>query len=361
MRAARYHGRRDVRIESIPVPEPGPGECLIEVEWCGICGTDLHEYLAGPFGIPTKDRPDPLTGGTMPVTIGHEFCGRVKTAPPGSNLKEGQPVMVDPHVQCRKCLSCTSGYDHLCDKLAFIGNNGGSCGGGLAEFVTVNSDHVHPLPENVSLDFAALIEPLVVGYHATQQAGVGLEGKSILILGAGPIGIALISNLRACGVKQILLSEPTAKRSLTAKDLVERIIDPRSENVGDVCRQRTDNKGVDVVFDCAGVQVAMDAGLDALSFKGTYVNIAQWEKPFSVNFRPFFLKEIKIASCCCYNDKDFSEVMELVRNDKFPAYKQMVTKRIALEDLVSSGLEELINHKDDHIKILISPKLKAGQ
>ncbi len=215
----------------------------------------------------------------MPVTIGHEVCGRIKTAPPGSNLQEGQPVMVDPHVPCRKCLSCNSGYDHLCDKLAFIGNSGGSCGGGLAEFVAVNAEHVHPLPANVSLDFAALIEPLVVGYHATQQAGVNLEGKSILILGAGPIGMALISNLRACRVKQILVSEPTAKRSLTVKDLVERIIDPRSEDVGDVCRQLTHDKGVDIVFDCAGVQVAMDAGLDALAFKGTYVNIAQWERP----------------------------------------------------------------------------------
>lgn len=215
----------------------------------------------------------------MPVTIGHEFCGRVKTAPKGSNLKEGQAVMVDPHVPCRQCLACTSGNDHLCTKLAFIGNSGGRCGGGLAEFVTVEEKHVHPLPAGLSLEFAALIEPLVVGYHATQQAGVDLEGKDILILGAGPIGIALISNLRACRVRQILLSEPTAKRSETAKDLVERVINPRSENVSQVCRQLTDNKGVDVVFDCAGVQVALEAGLDSLRFKGVYVNIAQWEKP----------------------------------------------------------------------------------
>ena len=187
--------------------------------------------------------------------------------------------MVDPHVPCRHCLSCTSGYDHLCQRLAFIGNSGGSCGGGLAEFVTVAAEHVHPLPENVSLDFAALIEPLVVGYHATKQAGVDLEGKDVLILGAGPIGLALISNLRACRVKQIFLSEPTAKRSLTAKDLVEHIIDPRADDVGEVCRRLTNGKGVDVVFDCAGVQAAMEAGFDAIRFKGIYVNIAQWENP----------------------------------------------------------------------------------
>ena len=287
---------------------------------------------SGPLGIPTADRPDPLTGGTMPVTIGHEFCGRVKTCPTGSGFRKGQSVMVDPHVPCHECLSCTTGQDHLCQKLAFIGNSGGRCGGGLAEFVTVATEHVHPLPDNISLDFAALIEPLVVGYHATQQAGVDLEGKDILILGAGPIGLALISNLIACRVRQILLSEPTEKRSRTARKWVKRIIDPTSENVGDLCRQLTEGEGVDVVFDCAGVQLAMDAGLDALRSKGTYVNIAQWERPvrdthllyspsdlcaqFSVNFRPFFLKEIKIASCCCYNDKDFSRVMELIRHGR---------------------------------------------
>lgn len=187
--------------------------------------------------------------------------------------------MVDPHVPCRQCLSCTSGSDHLCRKLAFIGNSGGTCGGGLAEFVTVAVEHVHTLPKNTSLEFAALIEPLVVGYHATQQAGLELEGKDVLILGAGPIGLALIFNLIALRVRQIFLSEPTDRRSRTAKGLVQMVIDPRSENVGEACRRFTDNKGVDVVFDCAGVQAAMDDGFDALGSKGVYVNIAQWENP----------------------------------------------------------------------------------
>lgn len=238
-------------------------------------------FVQGPLGIPTPERPDPLTHGVLPVTIGHEFCGRVKSAPVGSRLKEGQAVMIDPHVPCRQCHPCISGSDHLCHKLAFIGNSGGRCGGGLAEFVTVEEKHVLPLPDSVSLESAALIEPLVVGYHATQQADTDLHGKDVLILGAGPIGIALVSNLRAQGVSKILLSEPTLKRSQTARDLVERIIDPRLEDVGQVCRDLTDGSGVDVVFDCAGVSVAMDSGLEALRFKGTYVNIAQWEKPVS--------------------------------------------------------------------------------
>lgn len=235
--------------------------------------------MIGPVGIPLVNKPDPLTGGSIPVTIGHEFCGRVKTAPIGASLKEGQAVMIDPHVQCQQCYSCLSGRDHLCNKLAFIGNSGGKCGGGLAEFVTVAAEHVHPLPPNVSLDFAALIEPLVVGHHALRQAATDLKGMDVLISGAGPIGLSLIFNLKACEVGRILLSEPTAKRSSLAQTLVERAIDPNSENVGQVCRQFTNGKGVDVVFDCAGSQAALDAGLEALRYGGVYVNIAQWHKP----------------------------------------------------------------------------------
>jgi threonine dehydrogenase-like Zn-dependent dehydrogenase len=117
----------------------------------------------------------------------------------------------------------------------------------------------------------------VVGYHATRQAGIHLKGKDVLILGGGPIELALISNLKACEVGQIVFSESTEKRSRAARDLFSRIVDPRSENVGEVCRQLIKGKGVDVVYDCAGVQVAMYAALDALTFEGNYVKIAPWE------------------------------------------------------------------------------------
>lgn len=236
--------------------------------------------------------------------------------------------MVDPHLHCKECDSCSSGHDHLCNKLAFIGCSGGSCGGGLSEFVAVSAEHVYPLPSNVSLEFAALIEPLVVGHHAVRQAAVDLKGKTVLILGAGPIGLALIFNLMACDTKQILLSEPTAQRSALAKTLVQKVINPKLDDVGEVCRQLTNGKGVDVVFDCAGVQAALNAGIEALRSGGIYVNIAQWEKSvrfkvlviyhvsddpqFHVNFRSFFIKEIKIVSSCCYNNRDWREVMKLM-------------------------------------------------
>lgn len=234
----------------------------------------------GPVGIPTPERPHPLTGGQAPLTLGHEFCGRIKAVPEGdgSRWKVGQAVMVDPHVVCRQCLSCASGNDQMCSTLAFVGISDSRRGGGLSEYVVVEEDHIHPLPESVSLEYAAVIEPLAVGHHAAKMANTDLKGLDVLIVGGGPVGVGMISVLRAHGVGRLLLSEPTAARWRHAKDVVDRVIDPKTENVGDVCRGLTGGKGVDVVFDCAGVQPGLEAGIDALRNGGTLVNVAIWEQ-----------------------------------------------------------------------------------
>lgn len=270
MRAARCYGVKDIRLEQVPVPEVGAGECLVEVEWCGICGSDLHVYLEGSMMAAA-------VGGTG-LILGHEFCGRVKTVPEGSRLQVGQAVMVDPHYFCQRCPSCAAGNDHLCRELAFLGG-GVKGGGGLSEFVAVKEAHCLPLPDQVSLEFAAVIEPLVVAHHAAKAAGLGLRGKNVLVVGGGPIGLAMVSVLRAQGVSKILLSEPTSTRMQQAKDLVDRVINPIAEKVGEVCRELTDGLGVDVAFDCAGVQPGLEAAVDALKHGGSIVNLAVWEKP----------------------------------------------------------------------------------
>lgn len=301
MKAARYYGKGDIRIEDVPIPEMGERQCLVEVEWCGICGSDLHEYLAGmyrkskmlnftteehlvgPIGIPTPENPHPLTGGHVPVTLGHEFCGRIKDTNPGSRFTKGQPVMVDPHIACKRssCHACSSDKDHLCENLAFLGASGSKGGGGLSEYAVVDEDLLHVLPDNVDLYNAALIEPLVVANHVVKVVGRSLCELDVLIVGGGPIGITLASLLRGQKAGIIILSEPTTKRRDQAINLqlLQKVVDPRSEDLGEVCRQLTAGKGVDVVFDCAGVQAALESAFDAIAYGGTYVNVAMWEKP----------------------------------------------------------------------------------
>lgn len=154
-------------------------------------------------------------------------------------------------------------------------------GGGLSEFVAVDEDMLYPLPDNVSLDFAAIIEPLTVAYHAIKTVPT-LQGLDVLILGGGPIGLAVALVLKAENVKSVSISEPASARKAHAKSLADRVIDPTSVKVGDVLREATGGKGVDIVFDCAGVPAGLDAAFDSLTHKGSYVNVALWEKPVSV-------------------------------------------------------------------------------
>jgi threonine dehydrogenase-like Zn-dependent dehydrogenase len=215
--------------------------------------------------------------------MGHEFCGRITQVPDGSEMKVGQPVMVDPRLYCKSCAQCQSAATHACRTWGFLGLSGGG-GGGFSETVAVDPSMCYPLPESVPLKYAALIEPLAVGYHAVNCAGVKDSdfGKhSALVLGGGPVGIATIMVLRARGAGKIFVSEPTVKRKEHTVELADAVFNPLKENVGERCRELTGGEGVSIVFDCAGIQAGLNDGFDALRYGGVYVNVAGWEIPVS--------------------------------------------------------------------------------
>lgn len=230
--------------------------------------------------IPTKDNPHPLTGEFIPVTMGHEFCGRISQVTAGSKLQPGQPVMVDPRIYCKSCYRCTAGQTNICTHWGFKGLNGH--GGGFSEAVAVDQDMCHVLPDLIPLPQAALIEPLVVGRHALKATGISdFQDTTVLIIGGGPVGLAVIFNLRARGANKIFVSEPALKRQQQTADLADEVFSPIHVNVGQRCRDLTGGKGVDLVIDCAGIAPGLKDGMDALRSGGTYLNVAGWEKPVS--------------------------------------------------------------------------------
>ncbi|KAF2463060.1 threonine dehydrogenase [Lindgomyces ingoldianus] len=353
MKAAQFFGARDVRVQDVPKPEPKENEALVAIEWCGICGSDLHEYLLGPLIIPRKERPHPLTGEYLPTTLGHEFCGRIVSAPNGSNLSPGQPVMVDPRIYCSNCSRCNETSTNACASWGFKGYSGS--GGGFSELIAIDVKLCYPLPHSVDLTLAALIEPLAVAWHAVELAGVtDWSCTSVLILGGGPVGIAHIYVLRAKGCKQIFVSEPTSTRAAQNKELANQVLNPIKEKIGDRCREFTSGEGVDVVFDCAGIQKGMDAGMDALRYKGTYMNVAGWETPMIVPLMLLMLKELTIKASMAYDDKHFKETVDAFVAGKFSGLEKMVTSRIHIDDISKKGFDELVDNKDHHIKIMVT-------
>ncbi|KAF2117372.1 threonine dehydrogenase [Lophiotrema nucula] len=353
MKAAQFFGQRDIRVTDVPKPQPKENEALVAIEWCGICGSDLHEYLIGPMVIPRKERPHPLTTEHLPVTMGHEFCGRIMSAPEGSNLSQGQAVMVDPRIYCSDCTNCKASSTNACKSWGFKGLSGS--GGGFSETVAIDAKLCYPLPDSVDLSLAALIEPLTVAWRGVKVSSVTeWSDKSVLVIGGGPVGIAVIHVLRAKGCKQIFVSEPTALRAAQNKEIADQVFNPITENVGDRCRELTNGPGVDVVFDCAGIQKGLDAGMDALRYKGIYTNIAGWEAPMVVPLMRLMLKELTLKASMAYDDIDFRETVDAFVAGRFKGVERMVTGRIHIDDIATKGFEELVTNKDQHIKILVT-------
>ena len=215
MKAARFHARGDIRIEDIPEPTVAPGTVGIDVAWCGICGTDLHEFMEGPIFIPPCGHPHPISGESAPVTMGHEFSGVVYAVGEGvTDIQVGQHVVVEPYIIADDVPTGPGERYHLSKDMNFIGLGGR--GGGLSEKIAVQRRWVHPISNALPLDQAALIEPLSVGHHAFVRSGAK-AGDVALVGGGGPIGLLLAAVLKAKGLK-VIITELSATRKEKARE-----------------------------------------------------------------------------------------------------------------------------------------------
>jgi (R,R)-butanediol dehydrogenase/meso-butanediol dehydrogenase/diacetyl reductase len=353
MKAAVFHGRRDVRLDEVPEPVVRPGHVKVRVDWCGICGSDMHQYLAGPINMPLPGKPHPLTGETIPVTMGHEFAGEIVDVGEGvSGVGIGDRAAIEPIYRCGKCPQCRRGAYNLCEKLGFQGLSGG--GGGFAEYTVVPEYMVHRLPEAVSTEEGALVEPVAVGLRALRQASFR-EGQSAVVLGGGPIGAVTVQCLRARGASLIAVAEVSEARQRKAREVgADVVIDPRNEDVVARVKELTAGQGADVSFDAAGIQQTFQTALRATAKGGTVVNIAIWEGPIEIHPNDIVMNELKVVGTHAYASGDFPDTIALMQDARIDAGR-LVTERIPLSDVIERGLEELATHKDRHVKILVRP------
>lgn len=349
MYALRFHGRQNLRYEKIPVPQVKKGQVKVKPAWVGICGTDLHEYLGGPNLCPTT--PHPITGETIPLTLGHELSGVVEEVGEGvSDYKAGDRVAVQPIIYDDTCAACEEGLQNCCWQNGFIGLSG--WGGGLADHMVVPVSALYRLPSNVPLEIGALVEPLAVGWHAVKISPF-TPGDVALILGGGPIGISTLLALKAKGCDKIIVSEVSRRRQVFATKFgADYVIDPTKEDLAVRCKALTANKGVHIVYDCAGVQAALTQAVHATRARGCIVNIAIWEKPCTISTNDFNFKERTYMGVATYAVGDFQEVIDALSDGSMqPA--EMITRRIKLGEVEEKGFKSLINDKDNQVKILV--------
>lgn len=341
MKAARFHAAKDIRVEEVSIPEMKDDSVKIEIEWCGLCGSDMHEYIAGPMVInePT-------------VTMGHEFSGTVtEIGEHVTSIKVGDRVVVEPFVACWKCEACRTGNYNVCENLQCFGLAGHQ--GGFAEFVVAPEDRVFKLPDTMSFEQGALVEPTAVVTHAVRNSQFRI-GDTVAVFGAGPIGLLLVQTVKAAGASKIIVVEVSDTRRETALKLgATDIINPIEENPVQKIMSLTGNKGVDVAFEAAGVQPTFEAGLNSTKTKGELMIVSLWEKPVSYNPTVAVMQEKKISTSLGYRFI-FPSVIELINNGMINE-DIVITKKIHLDDITEEGFESILNDRTQ-CKILVTPK-----
>ncbi|KGR84359.1 2,3-butanediol dehydrogenase [Lysinibacillus odysseyi] len=339
MKAAKIYGARDIRIEEAELPSLEKGMVKVKVEYAGICGSDMHEYLAGIYPVRTQ-----------PV-LGHEFSGVVvEVGDEVTNAKVGDRVAVEPLIPCGKCDNCQRGFVNLCTNRQGYGY---SISGGFAEYAVVKQENVFHLPENMSLELGALVEPTAVAVHAVRQSQLKL-GDSAAIFGAGPIGLLLVQAVKAAGASEIYVVEVAEERRQKALELgATHVINPIDTDTVAFIREKS-NGGVNVAYDAAGVQATFTSGVSVVRPGGEFKIVSVWEKP--VNFDPNMIvrTEAKISGSYAYI-RLFPEVIRLLASGIIDG-DAVITSKIALDDIVEKGFETLA-HDRSQCKILVDMSL----
>ncbi len=239
MRALVLHGIGDLRLEDVPRPAPGPGEVLVRVAYCGVCGSDIPRvFVKGTYRFPT--------------ICGHEFAGTIEQCGAGvAGYQPGDRVAVFPLVWCGRCAACERGAFVMCSNYDYYGSRRD---GAFAEFVAVPAQNLLRVPEGVSLAAAALTEPAAVALHAVRRAGRALVGQTAAIFGAGPIGLLAAQWARRIGADQVILFDPVAEKLATARRLgFTLVFDPTSRDPIEVVSELTAGQGAEVCIEAAGV------------------------------------------------------------------------------------------------------------
>ena len=353
MKAVCFHGRRDIRVEDVAPPEDlAPDDVLIRPLVTGICGTDLHEYLAGP--IVTPEEPHSYTGATNPQILGHEFSATVEAVGSAvTHVAPGQRISVQPLVAPRDDYYGRRGLYHLSEKLGCVGLSW--AWGGMAERAVVKDYCAQPVPDGLTDDQAAMIEPAAVALYGVDRGRV-TAGSTVLVSGAGPIGALTVLAAKAAGASTILVSEPNANRRRILAGIAPyaQVVDPSRDDLEEAVRAVTEEGvGVDVALECVGLQASLDTCAKVVRRQGVIVQVGLHIKPATIDAMMWALKDITVEATWCYPVQIWPRIARMIAAGDFPVEK-VITGRIGADDVVERGFDALLDPSGEHLKILVS-------
>ena len=341
MLAARLHGPGDLRMDEIPIPSPREDEVLIKVHRCGICGTDLH-IVKGNFPAPN-----------LPLTLGHEFSGTIIET--GSNVDRaniGARVVADINVSCGRCKFCRNNAKLFCPLVLQLGVH---AAGGLAEFVVAPFSNIYRLPEQITLDDAAYVEPLACAIRGQDRINVR-SGETVVIIGGGPMGLTHTALARLQGAAQIIVSEPDEKRRALAERMgADLTVNPLTQDLQAILLSRTDDIGPDVVIEAVGSIPTYEVSVALVRRGGRILAYGAAPQDATMQLRPFdvYAKELTIVGSYAGTYDTWPRAIALLAGGRFDPQVIVDTIRPLAKTVEAiKGLEKDSSAVKIHIQML---------
>jgi (R,R)-butanediol dehydrogenase/meso-butanediol dehydrogenase/diacetyl reductase len=340
MKALRWYARKDLRYVDVPEPSPGSGQLKVKVSLAGICGTDLKEYALGPVMIP-RDK--------VPLTMGHEFVGRVAAVGKGvEGFQVGDRVSGVGYWYCGECYCCQKGLYNICVNQGFTGLLTDGC---LAEYFVIPAYAVYRLPDNVYNEAGVLVEPLAVGLHAVNQGKVR-AGDTVAILGDGAIGLCVLMAAKVAGAGAIyIVSKHRGRGELARRLRATDVIYLDSADPASRLQELMDGPGADVAFECVGNPETPQLTVNLTRRGGTIVLVGVFDRPGDFDFSSLSLTERTMVGSSIYIDEGRTAIALLAQKKIDPA--PLITSRVPLKDAVKLGFEALLADKEANIKVLL--------
>ena len=322
---------KPLEVETLADPTPGPKDVIVKVGRCGICGSDLHISEDPIFGVPAG------------VVLGHEYSGEViEVGREVSRVKVGDRLAVFPLESCGECGACRTGQPAWCEKQMTVG------GGGYGQFSKVAEHQCIRMPDGVSLDDGALVEPMAVGLHAVNVSGL-FSGARVLVIGAGPIGLAVVFWARRMGAGRIACTASSTRRADMAKDLGATAFVGPSDNFREELNLALGGPP-EIVFECVGKEGLIQRSIDLVQPRGTVVVAGLCTTPDQIN--PFWLvnKEVRVQPSAFYDLRDFETTLDLFDSGVLTP-NEMITDHVSLEAMPAAF--EALKQRTHQCKVMV--------
>ena len=342
MHAALITGRHTIEMVEFPEPVPHDRGVVVDISFCGICGTDIHAYQSGrPYN---------------PAICGHEWAGTVSAIGRSvTRIDEGDRVVVAVPPPCGECGPCRAGKAERCEPLFLTAHGrepGAPVHGGFAPRIAVNASRVVKADDRLSDEQLALVEPSAVAFHAVRRSGIRL-GDLAVVQGAGPIGLCTLQLVKAAGALEVIVVEPNERRAAMALDLGASVAVAPGD-ARELIDEHTGGMGADVVYECAGTPRTVQAGVDLARRGGSLCLIGLADGDVAISPGQWLSKEISVTSALAYQHEEFAMVMSMIADGRLDVTHQH-TSTTALSGL-DAALADLGSGASEQSKVLVNPR-----